>query len=114
MGARWDADREGCIFAGSSTRTADDLNACVILLACDEGWSEHGGARQDAEALFRQDTRTGCYWADDPDVSEYLAEAARDAEEWLNEHIAPTGYSFSFDDGFYLWPESESGEYIDV
>jgi len=102
MGARWTPSRAGCIFAGSSHRTADDLNACVILLACDEGWSDHDGARVVAEDLFKQDEPTGCYWADDSDNSEWLSSGALAAEEWLNEHVAPEGYWFEFDDGFYL------------
>lgn len=28
------------------------------------------------------------------------------AEKWLNEHVAPPGYAFGWDDGeFYLWDE---------
>jgi hypothetical protein len=104
MPQRWTADRAGCIFAGSSNRSADDLSAAVILLACDEGWSDHDGARQDAEALYAQDAPNGVYWSDDGgEGSQALSEGADAAADWLNEHIAPEGYWFRFDDGFYLW-----------
>jgi len=104
MPQRWTADRAGCIFAGSSNRSADDLSAAVILLACDEGWSDHDGARQDAEALYAQDAPNGVYWSDDGgEGSQLLSEGADAAADWLNEHVAPEGYWFRFDDGFYLW-----------
>lgn len=33
-----------------------------------------------------------------------LADATESAESWLNEHVAPAGYAFGWDDGgFYLW-----------
>jgi hypothetical protein len=33
--------------------------------------------------------------------------SADDAEAWLNDHIAPDGYRFLWNDGeFFLWPET--------
>ncbi len=37
---------------------------------------------------------------------EYLIEASDAAEEWLNQHVAPEGFSFSWYDGeFFLWSD---------
>lgn len=39
---------------------------------------------------------------------EQVLEAADDAEAWLNENVAPEGYSFGWYDGeFYLWSDEE-------
>lgn len=36
--------------------------------------------------------------------SEIVYELADKAEEWMNRHVAPKGYSFGWQDGeFYLW-----------
>ena len=98
---RWTTDRTGCIFEGASVRTADELNAVVILLALNEGWAPNYAPelRDTAEGV------TG--WMDDDDDAECLADESRQAEEWLNEHVAPEGHSFRFDEGFYLWPEND-------
>lgn len=113
--ARWTASRAGCIWAGASTRTADELNALTINLACDEGWDSHDGARHDAEALLAQDSPTGVLWASDPDVSEWLSEGAQNALEYLNAEVAPEGHRFEFDDGLYLLGEGceRCGEPVD-
>lgn len=44
-------------------------------------------------------------YADDP--SEAIWEMADEATQWLNDNVAPEGYSFGFYDGeFFLWSES--------
>ncbi len=94
----------GCIFEGSAVRTADELNASVILLALDQGWQGDvaNGDPADRDALFglAQDTNG---WADDADDSDRLAEASANAVEWMNGEpsIVPAGYALSFDDGLY-------------
>ncbi len=99
MTTRWEpGENAGCIFAGSSNRTADDLNGCVILLAMENGWEcNEVNSQQELRELAQV---TG--WCEDPDDSQWLSDEARQAEEWLNEHLAPEGWSFTFDDGFYL------------
>lgn len=39
------------------------------------------------------------------DEHEILSDASDDAENWLNENVAPEGHSFGWFEGeFYLWP----------
>lgn len=97
---RWTPDRTGCIFAGASNRTADELNACVIDLAFDEGW-KLDSAEVEAELRTLVENTDG--WLDDADDSQWLTDEARSAQDWLNEHIAPEGHYFTFDEGFYLY-----------
>lgn len=104
---RWTAERIGMILEGSSTRTADDLHAAVILLAVGEGWDTPDGAEIDARDLYAQDAPRGVYWAQDVELGDALAEGAELATMWLDEHIAPEGYGFVFDDGFLLLPLDE-------
>lgn len=97
---RWlPGEQHGCIFAGASNRTADNLNACVILLAMENGWESGPAAFHQELKVLAQNTHG---WCDEPDDSQWLSDEARSAEEWLNEHVAPEGWSFEFDDGFYL------------
>ena len=40
------------------------------------------------------------------DEHEVLSDAADEVESWLNEHVAPEGYSFGWFEGeFYLWSQ---------
>ena len=46
--------------------------------------------------------------SESPEISsdefEYMLEAADAAEEWMNAHVAPAGYSFGWFEGeFFLW-----------
>ena len=42
------------------------------------------------------------------DEHEYMSDSADEVEGWLNDNIAPEGYSFGWHDGeFFLWPNSE-------
>lgn len=107
LNRRWSADRAGCLFEGSSTRSADELNMLVVELAADNGWPATDKATREhlhelSERLWRIESHSGVLWFEDPDDSDAIADAARDAADWLNEHIAPEGYVFEFDDGFYL------------
>lgn len=44
----------------------------------------------------------------DPDDFEQVCEEADAAEAWMNEHVAPEGYSFGWYDGeFFLWADNE-------
>jgi hypothetical protein len=45
-------------------------------------------------------------WADGDD-GEWLSEGADDACSWMNENVAPEGFVFTFDEGFYLYAEDE-------
>jgi hypothetical protein len=102
---RWvPGEKQGCIFAGASNRTADSLNACVILLAMEEGWEDHPPAVHQELKALAQATHG---WCDEDDDSQWLSDEVRTAEEWLNEHVAPEGWAFQFDDGFYLWEIDE-------
>lgn len=85
----------GLRFAGASNRTADELNVAVIGAALEYGWEPDD--KTDLEALDADG------WFDDPDLAEYAADSATRAETYLN-GIAPDGYFFGFDDGFYLLP----------
>jgi hypothetical protein len=106
---RWTSDRAGCIFAGSSNRTADELNASVVLLAMEQGWTP-----ADASEL-RDLVESTDGWLDSDDDSQWLSDESLAADQWLTEHIAPEGYVFHFDDGFYLSAESdldENGDWV--
>lgn len=85
----------GCWLAGASSRTADELNVAVIDAALSYGW-----APDDKANLANLDPDG---WFDDPDTAQTASDAATEAESYLN-GIAPTGYRFGFDDGFYLLP----------
>lgn len=42
------------------------------------------------------------------DEHETLMWASDEVENWLNEHVAPEGYSFGWNDGeFFLWSDEE-------
>lgn len=86
---------EGCWFAGASSRTADELNACVVLAAMRYGWTP-----DDASEL-RTLAESTDGWADDPDDGQWLSDAGWQAMEYLDS-VAPDGYAFTFDDGFYM------------
>ena len=46
------------------------------------------------------------------DEFEALSEASDEVETWLNEHVAPEGYSFGWYEGeFYLWADTEWEEF---
>lgn len=51
----------------------------------------------------------------DPEAWEHIHDAADSAEEWLNDNIAPEGYSFGWYDGeFFLWSQAswdDEGQY---
>lgn len=102
---RWNADRAGCIYQGSSTRSADELNVLVVQLAAENGWWVDEETRALCAALWRIESHSGVLWFEDSDDSDAITDAARDAADWLNERIAPEGYVFEFDDGFYLWAD---------
>lgn len=100
-------DMAGCWFNGASSRTDNELHVAVIDAALHWGW-----APEDKESLAALNPNG---WPDDPDLfAEVASLAASDAEEYLN-GIAPEGYAFGFDDGFYLlavcewdWYEADS------
>jgi hypothetical protein len=42
------------------------------------------------------------------DEHEVLSDAADEVEQWLNDNVAPEGYSFGWYEGeFYLWPDEQ-------
>lgn len=91
------SEHEGCWFAGASHRTADELSALIILAARDYG------RQTDPELITLAESVRG--WCDDEDGSagNWLHEQADAATEYLN-GLAPDGYVFLLDDGFYLLP----------
>ena len=76
--------------------------AQVIEIARDRGWEDAEAIDLAARHLASMGPST------EPgltvDEHEMLTSAADDAEEWLNEHVAPEGYAFGWHDGeFFLW-----------
>ena len=85
------------------------LSAEIILIAADYGWKDERAI----DAAYR-------YWGNDPnsggpDLAEYVYDAALEAEEWMNEHVAPEGYMFGCEDGeFFLMHQDWWGEPLDL
>ena len=88
-------DMAGCWFAGASSRTADELCVAVIHAALEYGWAPDDKA--DLETLSVDG------WFESGEESAFVSDDATRAEDYLNS-IAPKGYSFGFDEGFYLLP----------
>lgn len=86
----WEPESAGCIVGGSYGQYA---SLEVINLAIASGWVD-----EDAQRLVE---------AEDEMLEmlrEYENEIADDAEAWMNENVAPEGYSFGWHDGeFFLW-----------
>lgn len=77
--------------------------ARVITLAADHGY---GGRNGDIEIAARM-LSTHPFLEVTPSEYEVLQDNADHVEEWLNNYVAPTGYSFGWEDGeFFLWPNS--------
>jgi hypothetical protein len=94
MSARVTPADSGCWVAGHHGHYA---SAIVIETALNYGWHD----TQAAEIAARY-----------PELTEHeqdvLNDVVNDAEQWLNEHIAPEGYSFGWHDGeFFLWTTEE-------
>lgn len=49
-----------------------------------------------------------------PDESEELMDASDSAEQWMNEHLAPEGYLFSWEDGEFWLLSQEEWDQINV
>lgn len=90
------AEMTGCWFSGASHRTADELNLAVIDCALGRDWNP-----DDKETLALVVLPENSGWFDSGDDSEIASNAAREACDYLNS-LAPNGYMFGFDDGFYL------------
>jgi hypothetical protein len=69
-------------------------DAEVISLA-DRHMNDHAYGGSGAEPLSTDE-----YWT--------LVEAASEVEDWLNDNVAPEGYSFGWHEGeFFLWSEKQ-------
>ena len=84
------------------------LSAEIILIAEDYGWKDSKAI----DAAYR-------YWGNDPNdenIAEYVYDAADDAIAWMNENVAPEGYTFDYHEGeFFLMPDSWFEEdYVDI
>lgn len=94
MSARATAADAGCWVAG---RHGHYAMPGVIEIALAYGWAD-----EQASGIAQR------Y----PDLSESdqdaLSDTVDDAEQWLNSHVAPQGFSFGWHDGeFFLWSDSE-------
>jgi len=89
-------DMSGCWLAGSSNRSADELNHAVILIALEYGMPQ---SEDDARIMAGLEWE-GSWLVDGPDA-QAIYEIADDALQYL-QSLAPDGYVFYFDDGFYL------------
>lgn len=90
----------GCWFEGAASRTADELNVAVIHAALDRGWEPEDAsdlAALTVDGWFAEPTEETGYVSD----GEYASDAAIRACDYLT-GIAPSGYYFHFEDGFYL------------
>ena len=87
------------------------LNRDIIYLALNKGWVD-----EEAERLADQYESS---YADAEYPYEVFNEAADDAEVWLNEAVAPPGYSFGVHDGSFFFMrdqwfcDGEEGGYCD-
>lgn len=69
----------------------------VIELAVDFGWDDE----EARELLYHAPTSP-------PDFDDASYDISQDAELWLNENVAPEGFSFGWYDGeFFLWSDEE-------
>lgn len=85
--------------------------ARVVEIARDLGWDDAEGI----DIATRHLASAGPFAALDISDEEHgvLVDAADDAERWLNDHVAPKGFSFGWYDGeFFLWSD-ESWEEMD-
>lgn len=89
----------------------------------DGHWGQYGSARmiQVAEQFGYEDVEVGAIAEKHlssmyPSTSDTLTDDEHDilmdaldvAEQWLNEHVAPEGYSFGWHDGeYFLWSNEE-------
>jgi hypothetical protein len=89
-------DDAGCWFSGSASRSADELNQAVIDAALDQGMPMEADLRAEYDAVEWEGS-----WCADSDDSQWLSELGTEACDYLNS-LAPDGYVFYFDDGFYL------------
>lgn len=103
---RWESDRAGCIFDGAN---GWHNNGRVIDLARNLGMFYTDHDEQILDAYNKDETSTITLGeGDDAEVvntgdaviGQY--EMVDKAIGWLNDNIAPAGYAFGFDDGFYL------------
>jgi hypothetical protein len=67
----------------------------------------------DAEVISLADRHIASIGSDSPpgitdDEHEVMTEASDDVEQWLNENVAPDGYSFGWHEGeFFLWSTAQ-------
>lgn len=98
-------DTSGCVFEGSTSRTADELNVAVIMLAERAGFP----AAKLTEALLTSDAWED-RWLAEADLAQLVSEAAQNAADYLTEQCAPVGHCFMFDGRFYRYPVDDDVE----
>lgn len=102
----------GCWLAGASNRTADELSADIIRVAIDRGMVDDTTAKETLAEFdeLPSDPVSGTKWVDDWRFSDRLHFDSNRALDWLNDFVAPSGYSFELDDGLYLFKDEEESE----
>lgn len=67
----------------------------------------HGRPMSDEDTKFVDAWHNAISSIDDVDVTDAVREIADEAETWMNENIAPDGYSFGWHDGEFFLQSSE-------
>lgn len=99
-----------CQREGAAVRTADDLLLTFVndAVSCGAVLPDDGPSLEwFNERLYGEYNPTGCYWLDDPEVSEALADLAKTAEEAL-----PEGVGVTWDDGYVIWRQEPDPEHV--
>jgi hypothetical protein len=108
---RLTASDAGTILEGSALRTDAELSVAVMRYAFEKGMpvvdkalpnpSMYEFDTADKSAVDESDEAAIEWFQEDLNV---LADTAR---EWLNEHVAPNGFEFDWDDGLILRSHGE-------
>jgi hypothetical protein len=112
MADRLTASDAGTIFEGSALRTDSELSVAVMRYAFEKGMPAVDNAKPnpsmtefdiaDKSAVEESDHAAIDWFQEDLNV------LANVAQEWLNENVAPDGYSFVWDDGLILRSDEEN------
>jgi hypothetical protein len=96
-------DDAGTWREGSSTRTADELNAVIVQDALDRGMPALSEESAETLKTFNASDER---WADG-DEGDWLSHMADQAIGWLSNEVAPEGYHFCRDDGLIMHADEE-------
>lgn len=107
-------DMAGTVFDGAAVRSADELALAVIRFAFQQGMPADPNVKPSltiSNVAFDIADKQEAEQRDDAQAIEWFGECIGDlanvAQEWLNENIAPDGYSFVWNDGFILMSNAE-------